>query len=57
MAPRSCLPDLGGRLVCVRYRYDAERKLRPKIVELVVETVPRIPRSAARWREPNHLRV
>lgn len=30
----------GERLVCVRYRYDAERNVRVTTVELVVEEVP-----------------
>lgn len=30
----------GGRLVCVRYRYDRERRLRIKTVELIEEEMP-----------------
>ena len=30
----------GGRLVAVRYRYDADRRLRFKTVELVEEQMP-----------------
>ena len=30
----------GERLVCVRYRYDADKACRHKTVELIVETVP-----------------
>ena len=30
----------GARLVCVRYRYDADKACRHKTVELIVETVP-----------------
>jgi len=33
----------GGRLVAVRYRYDADRRLRFKTVELVEEQMPWIP--------------
>ena len=35
----------GDRLVCVRYRYDAQRKVRHKTVELIVETTPWDPRA------------
>jgi len=34
------LEKYGDKLVCVRYRYDPEGKLRCKTVELVVETEP-----------------
>ena len=33
----------GGQLVAVRYRYDADRRLRFKTVELIVEQLPWIP--------------
>src|SRR5262245_49091871 len=33
----------GGRLVAVRYRYDAARRLRFKTVELIEEQVPWVP--------------
>ncbi len=33
----------GDRLLCVRYRYDAERKRRVKTVEIIVDEVPWIP--------------
>lgn len=33
----------GGRLVAVRYRYDPERSLRYKTVELIEEQLPWIP--------------
>ncbi|MGQ0587276.1 MAG: hypothetical protein ACT4PK_08755 [Gammaproteobacteria bacterium] len=42
----------GGRLVAVRYRYDEERRLRFKTIELVVEQIPWIPRVQAD-RSPN----
>lgn len=35
----------GDRLVAVRYRYDAERRLRLKTVELIEEQTPWIPSS------------
>lgn len=50
---KKLLARYGERLVRVRYRYDAERKLRLKTVELVVETVPWTPRPRARRREPH----
>jgi len=34
--PKQLLAQYGDRLVCVRYRYDAQRKKRFKTVELVV---------------------
>ncbi len=34
------LAQYGEQLLCVRYRYDAERKTRRKTVELLVEEVP-----------------
>jgi hypothetical protein len=37
---RKLLARYGERLVRVRYRYDAARKVRHKTVELIVETVP-----------------
>ena len=42
----------GDRLVCVRYRYDAERKLRHKTVELIVDTAPWNPRARNARRDP-----
>jgi hypothetical protein len=42
----------GDRLVCVRYRYDAERRLRHKTVELIVETTPWLPRPREVRRNP-----
>ena len=32
--------QFGDRFVCVRYRYDEERKKRFKTVELIVEEIP-----------------
>ena len=34
---RKLLAQYGDRLVCVRYRYDAQRRKRLKTVELIVE--------------------
>ena len=36
----------GDRLVCVRYRYDAEKRRRMKTVELIEEELPWIPVAA-----------
>ena len=33
----------GPRLICVRYRYDSERRMRMKTVELIEEESPWIP--------------
>jgi hypothetical protein len=38
----------GDQLLCVRYRYDPEERVRYKTVELVIETVP--------WRPGEHPR-
>ena len=45
---RKLVQRFGERLVCVRYRYDAQKNCRYKTVELIVETVlwrPRIRRA------------
>lgn len=42
----------GGRLLAVRYRYDEERRLRLKTVELVEEELPWIP-PLPRNRDPS----
>ncbi|MCM2328763.1 MAG: hypothetical protein NDI88_12810 [Lysobacter sp.] len=44
---KKLLARFGERLVRVRYRYDAEAKVRIKTVELIVETVPWTPRPRA----------
>src|SRR5260221_8534221 len=49
---KKLLAEYGDRLVRVRYRYDAERSLRLKTVELIVETVAWRPRPRGRRREP-----
>ena len=46
--PKQLLAQYGDRLVCVRYRYDAQRKKRLKTVELLVaerDWTPPRPRS------------
>ena len=50
---KKLLARYGERLVCVRYRYDAERKVRHKTIELIVETTPwqSNPRNARRVPE------
>ena len=45
----------GERLVCVRYRYDAQRKVRHKTVELIVETTPWVPRARNARRAPDDM--
>jgi hypothetical protein len=37
---KSLLDKYGERLICVRYRYDEERGLRHKTVELIVDSTP-----------------
>lgn len=41
--------------MCVRYRYDAERQVRHKTVELIVETTPWVPRQRNARREPHDM--
>jgi hypothetical protein len=43
---KKLLREYGAQLVCVRYRYDAERRLRFTTVELIVEHSPRSPLPA-----------
>ena len=50
---KKLLARFGERLVRVRYRYDATRKLRIKTVELIVETVPWMPRPRMPSRKPD----
>jgi len=52
---KKLLARYGERLVCVRYRYDAARKLRHKTVELIVETTPWSPRQRSARREPHDM--
>lgn len=52
---KKLLARYGERLVCVRYRYDAERKVRHKTVELIVETTPWLPRQRNQRREPHDM--
>jgi hypothetical protein len=55
---RKLLAEYGERLVCVRYRYDAENKRRIKTVELVIEEGPWQPRPVKVPLNPiMHLRI
>lgn len=51
--------EYGGRLLYVRYRYDEERQLRYKTVELIVEQQPWVPVLSSRQdpNEPVYVRV
>jgi hypothetical protein len=49
---RKLLARYGARLVCVRYRYDAEQRVRYKTVELIVDTTPWVPRQRKPRRDP-----
>jgi hypothetical protein len=42
---KKLLARYGESLICVRYRYDPERRLRHKTVELIVESMPWQPRA------------
>jgi hypothetical protein len=44
---KKLLAQYGERLLCVRYRYDEQRRRRYKTVELIVEEVPWEPRAKA----------
>jgi hypothetical protein len=52
---KTLLAKYGDRLVCVRYRYDPERKLRHKTAELIVETAPWSPRARNARRNPDDM--
>ena len=52
---KKLLARYGERLVCVRYRYDAERKVRHKTVELIVETMPWQPNRRNARRVPTDM--
>jgi hypothetical protein len=52
---KKLLARYGERLVCVRYRYDAARKVRHKTVELIVETAPWVPNRRNPRREPEDM--
>jgi len=52
---KKLLASYGELLVRVRYRYDAERKVRHKTVELIVETAPWAPNRRNARREPEDM--
>ena len=52
---KKLLARYGAQLICVRYRYDAERKVRHKTVELIVETMPWTPRGRNPRRQPDDM--
>jgi hypothetical protein len=52
---KKLLARYGERLVCVRYRYDAARKVRHKTMELIVETIPWAPNRRNPRREPEDM--
>lgn len=52
---RKLVVQYGDRLVCVRYRCDAQRKVRHKTVELIVESAPWTPRTRNARREPTDM--
>jgi hypothetical protein len=43
---KSLLEEYGSRLICVRYRYDEERHLRYKTVELIIGQTPWHPKPS-----------
>ena len=49
---KKLLATYGERLVCVRYRYDAARKVRHKTVELIVKITSWIPNRRNPRRDP-----
>jgi hypothetical protein len=55
---KKLLAKYGDRLICVRYRYDAQHKRRLKTVELIVEEYPWSPETKQQNDERKvHLRV
>ena len=51
---KKLLKKYGNRLVCVRYRYDEEKKLRYKTVELIVDVTEWEPKEEALGNNNNH---
>ncbi|MEA2570769.1 MAG: hypothetical protein QOI24_2770 [Acidobacteriota bacterium] len=49
------LTEYGDRLVCVRYRYDDERKIRCKTVELIVDEITWPPLPPAQHLQPEDI--
>jgi hypothetical protein len=62
---KKLLRQYGSQLICVRYRYDEEKKRRYKTVELIVDEVPWEPKEQGpepAWNEPSpheevHIRI
>ncbi|MBI2313997.1 MAG: hypothetical protein HYU77_15980 [Betaproteobacteria bacterium] len=52
---KNLVRQYGDRLVCVRYRYDAQRGKRYKTVELIVEETNWQPRAGASVRAADHM--
>jgi len=52
---KKLLARYGERLLCVRYCYDAARKVRHKTVELIVEAAPWVPNRRNPRREPEDM--
>ena len=50
---KNLVKKYGDALLCVRFRYDAERQQRMKTVELIVERTDWVP-PPPRIREPPH---
>lgn len=51
---KKLLKKYGNRLVCVRYRYDEEKKLRYKTVELIVDVTEWEPKEEGAKDETIH---
>jgi hypothetical protein len=49
------LAEYGPRLLCVRYRYDAQKKRRYKTAEIIVDEVYWQPRKKKRRRRPRQI--
>ena len=43
---KKLIDQYGSHLICVRYRYDEERQMRYKTVELIIEAIPWKPKPA-----------
>lgn len=50
---KKLLAKYGEHLVCVRYRYDVQKGVRHKTVELIVETLPWTPRGRSPRPQPD----
>ena len=52
---KKLLAEYGSRLICVRYRYDDERKTRCKTIELVIDEIPWPPPARPSTLHPTDL--